>query len=260
MLGLLGNELRSFWAALKRADRQTLTVFLVGATLMMAQSKYGSRKFFRAEIRDLLPEDPTRLVELGWHYGSQAITGFLIPVVILLLIFRRKPAEAGLGLGDWKLAGLITLIYTPCAFVACWFLSAQQGFLDKYTTLPTAEESWKVFWLAELMFLSYWLGYEYLWRGFFLFGTKHTLGIWAIFVQMLPFAALHARKPPTEAFLSILGGVILAVVVWRCRSFWVCIPLHHAQMFAMDLFCALRERTGVKGVGLGDFFESLKGF
>jgi CAAX protease family protein len=260
MLRMLGEELRAFWGVLKRLDRQTLTVFMVGATLMIVQAKYGSRRFFRQELRDLLPDDPTRLVELGWHHGTQAISGFLIPVIILLLIFRRRAGESGLGLGDWKLAGLITVIYTPCAFFVCWFLSAQQGFLDKYTTLPTAEESWTVFWAAELSILCYWLGYEYLWRGFFLFGTKHTLGIWALFVQMLPFAALHVRKPPTEALLSIVGGVILAAIVWRCRSFWVCIPLHHGQMFAMNLFCALRERTGVRGVGWGEFVEALKGF
>ena len=79
------------------------------------------------------------------------------------------------------------------------------------------------------------MGWEYLWRGFTLFGTAHTFGHWAIFVQMIPFAVLHYTKPGPEAFLSV-GG-----------SFWVAVPIHWYQTMAMDFFCTLRRRADAGG-------------
>ena len=83
-----------------------------------------------------------------------------------------------------------------------------------------------------------------------LFGTAPALGApLAIVVQTVPFAILHADKPPAEAYLAVLGGLALGALVWRCRSFWIAIPIHAAQMVMLDLFCTLRFRTGAVGVG-----------
>ena len=90
-----------------------------------------------------------------------------------------------------------------------------------------------------------------------LFGTAHTFGLYAIFVQTVPFALLHLNKPLPEALLSIVGGVALGALVWRCRSFWIAVPLHASQMFILDFWCTLRIRTGVSGVGPGAFVELL---
>ena len=101
------------------------------------------------------------------------------------------------------------------------------------------------------------MGWEYLWRGFVLFGTAPTLGLYAIFVQALPFAALHVTKPWPEALLSIVGGIALGALVWRCRSFWIAVPIHAAQMMLLDFWSALRIRTGASGWGLEALGQAL---
>ncbi len=92
-----------------------------------------------------------------------------------------------------------------------------------------------------------------------LFGTAHTFGVHAIFVQALPFALLHVDKPTIELGLSLLGGIVLGAVVWRCRSFWIAVPIHFIQMLALDFWCSLRIRTGASGFGLEALRTALSG-
>jgi hypothetical protein len=177
------------------------------------------------------------------------VTGFAIPALILLAGFRRTPAQAGLGAGDWRLALTIALVYLPIALVGTWVLSDGAAFREQYPHLTEASYDWWTFVAYEVLFLLYWIGWEYLWRGFVLFGTAPALGAAAVVVQMVPFALLHMEKPPAEAYLSIVGGLALGALVWRCRSFWIAVPIHAYQMLALDLWSTLRVRSGADGIG-----------
>lgn len=226
---------------------------------MFVQLTVGSRKVFRRSYADAFPEAWHGLLEWGWWFGWQGITGFVVPVLFLVFLFRRRPSEIGLGLGDWKLALLLAGIYLPLMVAGTWVLSDGAGFQAQYPHLRSALADWRVFLVYEALFLFYWMGWEYLWRGFVLFGTAPTFGVYAIFVQMIPFALLHADKPLAEAFLSIAGGLALGALVWRCRSFWIAVPIHAFQMIMIDLWCTLRVRTGVSGIGPSALWELLAG-
>jgi hypothetical protein len=189
----------------------------------------------------------------------QGVLGFLIPVLVLIFVFRRKPREIGLGAGDWKLATTLAVIYIPLVVVGTWFLSDSPAFQAKYPHYGPAASDWQVFLIYEILFLFYWVGWEYLWRGFMLFGTARVFGVYAILVQTIPFALLHLNKPLPESLLSIVGGIALGALVWRCRSFWIAVPIHFAQMFILDLWCALRVRLDVSGTGLEALFRILGG-
>jgi hypothetical protein len=115
-----------------------------------------------------------------------------------------------------------------------------------------------VFLAYEALFLFYWMGWEYLWRGFLLFGTAPVFGRYAILVQAMPFALLHFNKPLAEGLLSVVGGLALGVLVWRCRAFWIAVPIHAAQMLVLDFWCSLRIRTGVQGIGLTALLELIR--
>lgn len=257
MIRNLGVELRALWRGLLGLDRQTVVVLTLAAVLGASKYTFGSTGFFRTELAGPLGVDGDGIGSFFYLFGTQAVTGFVIPVAVLLLIFRQRPSDIGLGLGDWKLALTLLVLYLPVVSVGCWVLSAQESFQDKYPLFEAARGDWQLFLTYELLFLAYWLGWEYLWRGFVLFGTARTFGVFAIFVQMLPFAAFHAQKPIGEAYLSILGALALGAVVWRCRSFWIAVPLHGLQMLTMDFCCTLRFRSGTDGIGLGALLEAL---
>ncbi len=257
-------EWRSATAAIRNltpAQKQAAIVILAATALVLVQAFLGTRAFFRTHIADAFDPENHAILGWAWWFSWQGVTGFIIPIIILLAAFRWSPAKAGIGLGDWKLASLIALLYIPLVAIGTWYLSADPAFRMQYPHLRQAAFDWELFLIYHALFLLYWIGWEYLWRGFVLFGTAPAIGpVLAIVVQAMPFALLHATKPPAEAFLSILGGVLLGALVWRCRSFWIAVPIHAAQMLILDLWCTLRWRTDEDGLGLEAFGRVLQGF
>jgi len=259
MLHALAARLRAEWARLRRAatslDGQTTFVLTAAALLVIAQFVLGDRDLFRRHLASALPPSWHGLASWGWWFGMQGLLGFVVPATSLRAFFADDAAEMGLGLGAWRFATVVAVLYLPAVAVGTWVLSDGAAFQEQYPHHTPATRDWSVFLIYEALFLFYWIGWEYLWRGFVLFGTAPTFGVHAIFVQALPFAALHISKPWPEALLSIVGGIALGVLVWRCRSFWIAVPIHAAQMMLLDFWCTLRVRTDVSGVGLDAFFD-----
>ena len=259
---MLREKIHQEWRWLKEKaqtlDKQTTFVCTMTGFLVVLQFALGSRKFFREEIAPFITDQSLHgLFGWGWWFSMQGITGFLIPVCCLLILFKKRPSEIGLGLGDWKLASVLAGCYLPFVIIGTWILSDSASFQSHYPHYQQAAFNWTYFAIYELLFLFYWLGWEYLWRGFLLFGTAHTFGFHAIFVQMIPFAALHVDKPLPEALLSVVGGLALGALVWRCRSFWIAVPIHAAQMLILDFWCTLRLRTNVDGIGIDSLIDLL---
>ena len=260
MRGVIGKELARLAKARRHVNVQAAVVLCVAALAVIVHTKFGSRRFFRDVVDIQFSSlDVRDLWSWGWWFGFQGITGFVLPALLLIVVFRRKIAEIGLGLGDWKLALTLGGTYIPLVIIGTWVLSDQASFQASYPHLDIAATSWRFFVIYELLFIFYWIGWEYLWRGFVLFGTAPAFGLNAIFVQAMPFAILHMNKPLPEALLSVVGGVALGALVWRCRSFWIAVPIHAVQMLCLDLFCSLRTRTGASGIGLEALAEALGG-
>ena len=266
MLHTLVARLRAEWSRLRRAtaslDRQTTFVLTLAALLVIVQFVLGDRDLFQRHFASVLPPTWQGLAAWGWWFSMQGLFGFVVPVIAWRLFFDTDTADMGLALGEWRFATVVAALYLPVVAVGTWILSDGTAFQRQYPHYQPAALDWSVFLLYEALFLFYWIGWEYLWRGFVLFGTAPTFGVHAIFVQALPFAALHITKPWPEALLSIVGGIALGALVWRCRSFWIAVPIHAAQMMLLDLWCTLRMRTGVSGIGpdaLLDLFSKLGG-
>ncbi len=257
--GRLRQEMERVRRAIAGLDRQVLFILVLVPFLVIVQQNFGSRALFREHLADPFPIESIGILSWAWWFGVQGVLGFVVPVLALVLIFRRKPREIGLGLGDWKFATVIALAYVPLVVVGTWFLSDSPDFQAKYPHFGPAARDWGVFVIYQALFLFYWIGWEYLWRGFMIFGTARVFGVYAIFIQTIPFALLHLNKPLPESLLSIVGGIALGGLVWRCRSFWIAVPIHFVQMLILDTWCTLRARTGVDGTGLDALWRLLSG-
>lgn len=249
------REILRLRAALGKVNHQTVWVLILAGLLVFLHRGLGSRRFFARNLSELFPEYWEGVAAWGWWFGIKGIAGFVIPVFVLMVIFKRRPNEIGLGLGDVRFARLALTIYLPAALVGTWVLSGHEAFVSNYPHFRSATTDWTLLLTYEILYLVYWVGWEYLWRGFVLFGTAPTFGIYSIFVQALPFAVLHASKPIPEQILAVVGGVVIGAVVWRCRSFWIAVPIHAAQMAFLDIWCTLRLRTGTTGVSGSDLLN-----
>lgn len=259
MLHALAARFRAEWTRLRHAatslDGQTTFVLAVAALLVVLQFVIGDRTLFSRHLASFVPTAWHGLARWGWWFGMQGLLGFVVPAIALRAFFADDLGGMGLGLGEWRFATVVAALYLPAVAVGTWVLSDGAAFQEQYPHHTPATRDWSVFLIYEALFLFYWIGWEYLWRGFVLFGTAPTFGVHAIFVQALPFAVLHVSKPWPEALLSIVGGIALGALVWRCRSFWIAVPIHAAQMMLLDFWCTLRVRTGASGIGLEAFFD-----
>ena len=222
-LGSLRAEVRAFTVQLKPVP---VVVFLTAALALWAYDYYGSILFFTTAIGDrfALPWDLAEPLSYFYWFGSAFVLLMLVPQIITRLATRHFRDDSiptlGFGLGDRR-AGVRACaicygVMLPILCVVVW----TNDFRGNYPLYGDADASLGMFAGYEAAYAVYFVAWEYFFRGFLTFSLEKTLGIWVIFVQMLPFVVMHFGKPDLEAMSSIFGGIALGYLALRTRSFW----------------------------------------
>lgn len=151
----------------------------------------------------------------GTKAYDRLILYLVIPMVVILLLFRDKPADYGFQIGDWRKGLMWTAIGCIGMAVILWFV-AKTPAMEKYYNAKAPESiSYLIYITAADLF-----GWEFMWRGFVLFGLAQVLGPGpAIWLQAVPFAFMHLGKPEVEAITTIFGGAAFGFVAWQSGSF-----------------------------------------
>ena len=147
----------------------------------------------------------------GAEYFDSPLLYILIPGLITLLIFRESPAEYGFKLGDWKVGLLLAVLGCLLMFPVIWYLGSHNSSMIHYYQNSREGLIWKT---GLSMF-----GWEYLFRGWLLFGYAKKYGADALWLQAVPFAIAHIGKPKIETLSTIFGGFAFGWVAWRTGSF-----------------------------------------
>ena len=168
-------------------------------------------------------------LNIDFPQANELIYYLLIPLAAGWLLFRDKPWDYGIRIGRWKLAIIITLV--------C--LAAMAGILYGAGKMPEVSSYYHMYdidWPELLLnHALYMFAWEFLFRGYMLFGLEKSIGKSAIFVQAIPFVLLHLGKPFLETLFCIPGGFILGYVAYKTRSFLPCFIIHFG-IYAMMIF------------------------
>lgn len=143
---------------------------------------------------------------------------FVVPMLVILFVFRQKPGEFGFGLGDWKAGLALTLGGILLVAPLLWLVSRGDAAMQKYYEPQLATLPWNT--LLDLF------GWEFLFRGWLLFGYARKFGPEAIWLQAVPFALAHVGKPELETLSTIFGGFVFGWVAWRTKSFIYPLLIH----------------------------------
>ena len=135
----------------------------------------------------------------------------VLPLIVILLVFRENPKEYGLRLGDWRAGLIITVAFIVLSAPILYWAVKASPLLQVYY----AERFTPLFFIPVLVEL---IGWEFLTRGFLLFGYEKRFGGNALWLQAVPFALAHLGKPSVETFSTIFGGFAFGWVAWRTRS------------------------------------------
>src|SRR5690606_31911650 len=146
--------------------------------------------------------------------------------------------------GDYKAGIKITLVFILIMLPLVWIVSSFPQFNKTYPHLEDAKTSWLIFIIFETGMLIYMFSWEFIWRGFMLFGLREKFGYYAVLIQMIPFLILHNGKPAPDTFGAIVAGIALGILALRTRSIFYCVFTHMSVMFSIDLISVLRYRSG----------------
>ena len=168
-------------------------------------------------------------LNIDFPRATELIYYLLIPLAAGFLIFRDKPWDYGIRIGRWKSAIILTLVCLATMTLILYGASKMPEFRSYYHRDAI---DWPELLLATALFMLAW---EFLFRGYMLFGLEKSIGKSAIFVQAIPFVLLHLGKPFLETLACIPGGFILGYVAYRTRSFLPCFIIHFG-IYAMMIF------------------------
>ncbi len=147
------------------------------------------------------------------HQYDRILLYFVVPLVVILY-FRKRVSEYGFQLGDWKAGVLITLVAVLLMTPVLWFLVRGDATTQAYYAPLVSQSNGLILFTFLDLF-----GWEFLFRGWMLFGYARRFGANAIWLQAVPFALAHVSKPAVETFSTIFGGFIFGWIAWRTRSF-----------------------------------------
>jgi membrane protease YdiL (CAAX protease family) len=162
---------------------------------------------------------PDALIQYDRNPGMQRLQALdrvalflVVPLLVVLLVFRDRPGRYGLQLGEWRLGAALAVI--GCAVmtpVVLWFAGqpdARDYYAPSWSTLPD---------VLATNFLDLFSA-EFLFRGFLMFTLVRAIGPIGVLVATLPFVFTHLTKPELELISTLVGGMLYGWLAWRTRS------------------------------------------
>lgn len=235
MIEYFKNEFRALIRETKTLDFKLVYIFMSVAVIIFLSLTVASPSFYYDHF------SKNRLESRIYWFLLDGSFMFLIPVLSIKFIFKKKLSDFGFSLGDKKFGLITSAIFFAFMFITVWIVSSSMEFTIAYPQGGAAlKTNIELLFFYEFCVLIYMLGWEFLWRGYMLFGLKEKMGYYTIFIQMIPFFILHKGKPEIELFASIFAGIILGIQALRSRSFIYSWILHWLVMVSIDTISVLR--------------------
>ena len=140
---------------------------------------------------------------------------FVIPMLVIVVLFRESPVVYGFKLGNWR-TGLMWTAVSCVGMAIILIFIARTPSMQQYYDARAPRELWRLV-LQNGVELFAW---EFIWRGLMLFAFARAFGPGpAIFLQAVPFAFMHLGKPEVETLSTIFGGAGFGFIAWQSESF-----------------------------------------
>jgi len=221
----------------KKLDYRPIVALLLVAVSLTIQNSLNDRGVFRdlAILPQSIRSGPNwTLWWWAWWCGSR-VAGFLVlPAIAVLLMPGERLRDYGWSLAGFtkhiKLYILLYLLVLPLVY----FTSRTQAFQYIYPFYRLAHRSAFDFWAWELMYAAQFVSLEFFFRGFMLWTCKSSMGVYSIFVMVIPYCMIHYGKTFIECMAAIVAGTVLGTIALRTKSIWGGIFVHVAVAWTMD--------------------------
>lgn len=237
------QRIRQGWRdSLHGLDFDTVFVMLTATVLLILFHENCSSSVYRQYLPFIGPESPLfDLYPAFYWFGSSLVVLGLLPLFLGSFVLQRPASSFGIGWGDVRF-GLPVVLILYFAFLPILVgVSYSPAFQTKYPLFSEAGQDWTHLIGYELGYAIYFIGWEFLFRGFMLFGLYPRLGRYAVLIQTIPFAILHFGKPQAETLAAVAAGIILGALALRTRSFWYGWLLHTLIAISNDALALIQQ-------------------
>lgn len=152
---------------------------------------------------------------------------FIYPLIVGKIL-GMSFADLGLQIGQWRRGAIVTLIALPIVTVLLYFgcnhpeIKAAYPWTGEWLAQSTTN---MVLWFS--VYLLYYVGFEFFFRGFLLNGLEAELGFAAaMWIQVLMSVSIHFGKPTPEILGAIPAGFLFGWVAYRTKSIIYVVLIH----------------------------------
>ncbi len=243
-------------------DFRPLVALCVGSVCLALMEYFGHSPTFRALLDQFDPDyrqrfgepetlwaivraSPFRgLTDFVWWSGWRVLGFFLIPALVIKLVFRERLADYGLATAGFLKHAWIYIACFCLVLALVAIVSFDESFNSYYPFYKQSSRSWYDFWAWQLLYAAQFFSLEFFFRGFWLKAAKRSMGSHAIYAMVVPYCMIHFGKPFLETLAATIAGVVLGTLALRTRSIWSGFLIHVSVAISMDL-AALMQTTGL---------------
>ncbi len=192
--------------------RSTVAVLVVATVVCLD----WSRTFIPPSILDL----DRAPAAIRYQAAERLLLFGLVPLFVVVALFRDRPARYGLGPGNWRVGLPIALLGVALMAPLVVWLASRPEFAAYYGPSRTDVGDLLVTNLLDLA------PTEFLIRGFLMFALLRFSGPIAVVIATLPFVFSHLSKPEIELLSTFFGGLAYGWLDWRTGSIWWSAAVH----------------------------------
>ena len=167
---------------------------------------------------------------------------FIVGILYTKIVMKSTMKDFGTKIGNGKLGikiiGLATLIVPLVALSTV----IDSGMTATYPLINFTEYTWWQIGLYFISYISYYIGWEYLFRGIALHGTKDKIGVLgSILLTTMISALIHTSiagfgKPLLETLSAIPAGLIFGYISYKTDSINYSLYTHALVGILTDIF------------------------
>lgn len=233
-------------------------VYFISICVLMLQIiswLFASPKFYSDNFSHQNNAFNSSIASYLYWFISDIIILLIIPLLIIKINFKERIIDYGINFRNFSKGSKITMISVVVILIIIWLVSSFADLSQLHSQINLFDSSVSVILLFEILLLIYVFAWEFIWRGFMIFGLEKQFGMNVIWIQMIPFVLLHYNKNMYEVIGAIFGGLFLGLLSYKTRSIIYGVIIHYTMFVTADLISIARAEHGINGVGLGAIAE-----
>ena len=252
------REIEKLKVVLNELDKEIVVVLISIPVITTLSWYFASRTYFKKNLYSYFLEEGYNvdLIEVVYWLLADSLIFLMIPVFLLLLL-GKNISFYGLKISNFKKGFLLSVCFSLLFIPVIWIISSQNDFILYYPTVNEAKDNYMLLVIYLSGLLLYVFAWEFLWRGYLQFSLEKKFGVYAVFIQVIPFVVMHNGKPLFETLSAIAGGIFLGYLAFRTRSFFWGFLLHFFLMFYIEIFSVLRYQNNEYGIGFNAIINIL---